>query len=349
MAEGNKRALVIIGGLISTAIILAGAAAGYHSYVEGRDNPMTDDASVEAEINRMAAGVPGRIKAMHVRENATVAAGDLLFELDATAYELAVAQAQADLEMAQAAARDRTRGIAAERANAEIAIEQVERARNNLELATQSYERLVPLEARGFVSQQQLDDARTLKLGAEVSLREAERQREAAEALIGDAEATAALIRAREAALALARHELSQTLVRAPEAGRIVGLTANDGDYVLPAQTLFSLIRTDEWFVNASFTETTLSRISAGACATIFVLSDRSVPIRGVVESVGWGVASPDLINLPVGLPIVPRSLDWVRVQQRFPVRIRLTDPPPDLMRVGASVIATVHAADDDC
>ena len=349
MAEGNKRALVIIGGLISTAIILAGAAAGYHSYVEGRDNPMTDDASVEAEINRMAAGVPGRIKAMHVRENATVAAGDLLFELDATAYELAVAQAQADLEMAQAAARDRTRGIAAERANAEIAIEQVERARNNLELATQSYERLVPLEARGFVSQQQLDDARTLKLGAEVSLREAERQREAAEALIGDAEATAARIRAREAALALARHELSQTLVRAPEAGRIVGLTANDGDYVLPAQTLFSLIRTDEWFVNASFTETTLSRISAGACATIFVLSDRSVPIRGVVESVGWGVASPDLINLPVGLPIVPRSLDWVRVQQRFPVRIRLTDPPPDLMRVGASVIATVHAADDDC
>lgn len=349
MAEGKKRALALIGGLISTAIILAGAAAGYHSYVEGRDNPMTDDASVEAEINRMAAGVPGRIKAMHVRENATVAAGDLLFELDATAYELAVAQAQADLEMAQAAARDRTRGIAAERANAEIAIEQVERARNNLELATQSYERLVPLEARGFVSQQQLDDARTLKRGAEVSLREAERQREAAEALIGDAEGTEALIRAREAALALARHELSQTVVRAPEAGRIVGLTANDGDYVLPAQTLFSLIRTDEWFVNASFTETTLPRISAGACATIFVLSDRSVPIRGVVDSVGWGVASPDLINLPVGLPIVPRSLDWVQVQQRFPVRIRLTDPPPDLMRVGASVIATVHAADDDC
>ena len=56
-------------------------------------------------------------------------------------------------------------------------------------------------------------------------------------------------------------------------------------------------------------------------------------------------LSSKELINLP----IVPKSLNWVKVQQRFPVRIRLIDPPPDLMRVGASAIATVHQDDDDC
>lgn len=349
MADKNIRFFAILGLLISSTVILGAAAAGYRSYEQSRQNPMTDDASVHAEVNRMAAGVPGRIKAMHVSENATVQSGDTLFELDPAAYELAVAQARADLEIAQSAARDRARGIQAERANAQIAVQQVERARANLELATQSLDRLLPLENRGFVSKQQVDDARTLKRGAEVSLREAERQREAAEALIGDETGTEALIRARQAALAIALHELENTVVRAPQAGRIVGLSASEGDYVLPAQTLFTLIRTDAWFVTASFTETTLPRIPAGACATVFVLTDRNVPIRGVVDSVGWGVASRDLINLPVGLPIVPKSLDWVKVQQRFPVRIRLIDPPPALMRMGASVVATVHPSDDDC
>jgi multidrug efflux system membrane fusion protein len=72
-------------------------------------------------------------------------------------------------------------------------------------------------------------------------------------------------------------------------------------------------------------------------------LSDRNKAIAGVVDGIGWGVASKELIELPVSLPIVPKSLDWVRIQQRFPVRIRLIDPPDGLMRVGASANTVVH------
>ena len=68
-----------------------------------------------------------------------------------------------------------------------------------------------------------------------------------------------------------------------------------------------------------------------------------------MVDSVGWGVSSKDLIDLPFALPIVPKSLDWVRVQQRFPVRVHLIDPPADLMRVGASAVVTVHQGNNDC
>ena len=205
------------------------------------------------------------------------------------------------------------------------------------------------MEERGFVSKQQVDDARTLQRGAEVSLREALRQQEAARALIGDEIGAEALVRARQAALAIAEYELEQTVVRAPHDGRIVGLTVSEGNIVLPAEPMFSLIRTDSWHVDVNYTETILPNIRAGNCASVFVLSDSKRQISGVVDSVGWGVSSKEVINLPFALPIVPKSLDWVRVQQRFPVRVTLIDPPSELMRVGASAVVTVHQTDDDC
>ncbi|MBK0329772.1 multidrug transporter subunit MdtN [Rhodobacteraceae bacterium F11138] len=348
-AKRPARVILVLGALISLAIIASAAALGYRSHRLARLNPLSDDASVDAEVIQMAVGVPGRIREIQVKENAIVKKGDILVRLDDTAFRLAVEQTQADLEIAQAAASDQARNIQAELANADIAGEQVERAQANLQLATQSLDRLLPMEEKGYVSKQQIDDARTLKRDAEVSLREAIRQHEAAQALIGDEAGAEALIRARLAALAIAENELEGTVLRAPHDGRIVGLTVSEGDYVLPAQAMFSLIRTDEWFVTANYTETVVPNIAAGNCVTVHVMSDRKRPIVGVVDSIGWGIASKDLINLPVSLPIVPKSLDWVRVQQRFPVRIRLLDPPADLMRVGASAVATVHRSDADC
>ncbi len=58
--------------------------------------------------------------------------------------------------------------------------------------------------------------------------------------------------------------------------------------------------------------------------------------------SIGFGVASGDQINLPRGLPVVQRSMNWVRVAERFPVQIKLVDPPASLMRVGASAVVDI-------
>jgi multidrug efflux system membrane fusion protein len=337
------RATAFAGAAVSLLVIAAAAALAYRSHVVSSANPLSEDASVFADVTRMATGVGGRVKSVHVRENALVKKGDLLLELDDTAYRLAVEQTRADLEIAEAAASDKSRNIQAELANADIAAEQVERARSNLDLATQSLERLQPMAEKGYVSAQQLDDARTLKRDAEVSLREALRQQDAAQALVGDEVGAEALVRARRAALAIAEHELAGTRLYAPHDGHVVGVTTSPGDYVLPAQSLFTLIQTGVWYVNANFTETVIPGIAVGDCASVHVLADRSKAIRGVVESVGWGISSKDLVNVPVALPIVPKSLEWVRVQQRFPVRIRLVDPPAELMRVGASAVATVH------
>ncbi len=83
------------------------------------------------------------------------------------------------------------------------------------------------------------------------------------------------------------------------------------------------------------FRETELKHIKVGDCATVYVMADRQRAIQGRVEGIGWGVSSEDMLNIPRGLPYVPKSLNWVRVVQRFPVRISLekTAGGPDAYR----------------
>lgn len=344
----SGRVAVVLGSVVSLAIIAFAGVQAYDNHRNSAANPLSDDVTLTADVVQVAPSVAGRVKAIHVRENGAVTAGDLLVELDDTPYRLAVEQTRADLAIAMAAGHDQSRNIRAEQANAGIAEEQVARAEANLELATQTLNRLLPMQAKGYVSAQQIDDARTAQRDAEVSLNEALRQLDAADALIGDEEGAEALIRARQAAVAIAEYELAATRVHAPKDGRVVGVTTSVGNYVLPAQSLFSLIDTQSWIASANYTETLLPTISVGDCATVYALADRKREIKGSVEGIGFGIASKDLIELPSSLPIVPKSLDWVRVQQRFPVRIELIDPPADLMRVGASAVAIVHD-DDDC
>ena len=335
-----------IGGAISVAIVAAAVYLGWRHYQERAANPLTQDAVIGAETLRVAAAVPGRIVSIGVRENGAVRAGDVLFEIDPEPYRLMVEQTRADLAIAEAAVEDVARNIRAERTNVVIAQEQVERARANLALATQTLDRLLPLEPQRIVSPQQVDDARTAKADAEVSLSQALRQVEAAEEMVGDEAAALALVEARRAAVAVAERELADTVFRAPFDGLVVGLETTAGAFVAPGAALFTLIDTSSWFVSAGYLETTVAGIEIGACATVYVLADRRTPIAGRVESIGWGVGSEVQINLPGVLPIMPKSLDWVRIEQRFPVRIRLDDPPARLMRIGASALAIVHRGD---
>ena len=223
----SGRLTALAGVAISFLVIATAVVLAYRSHLVSQANPLSDDASVFANVTRMATSAGGRVKSVPVQENAFVQKGTLLLELDDTAYRLAVEQARADLELAEAAASDKSRNIQAELANADIAGQQVERARSNLDLASQSLERLRPMAEKGYVSAQQLDDARTLKRDAEVSLREALRQQDAAQALVGDELGAGALVRARRAALAIAEHELAGTRLFAPHDGHVVGLTTS--------------------------------------------------------------------------------------------------------------------------
>ena len=332
--------------LISVGIIVLAAALAIYAFHESTVHPTTTDSSIDADIVHVAAAVGGRIIELPVSENARVAAGDLLFQIDPLPYRLAVEQAAADLNIAEAELETRRRVLSTQRSDALIAANQTKNALQNHELAMRSLERIRPLASKGYVPKQQLDDAQVLEKDTATKLTQAQEQEAAAYRAIDTEAAAEATVLARKAALAIAQRALEDTTVRASHNGLIVSLRVSTGEMVIPSQSLFTLINTDEWFANANFRETELDWIAVGDCATVFSLIDRKVPIKGVVQGIGWGVTDQDVINIPRSVPYVERSMNWVRVAQRFPVRIRIENPPQQLMRLGASAVVEIkHGA----
>jgi multidrug efflux system membrane fusion protein len=341
------RSYTVVGSALAVAVLAGAAVSGWLYAQRAANNPLSEDAVLTANVVNVAATVTGRVTTIAVADNQRVAAGDLLFALDPEPYALAVEQVEADLRLAEALRDAQRRTIAAEQSNAAVATEQIRRARTNLALAEATLARLLPLTPKGYVTAQQVDDARTARDDARTSLDQALRQAEAANALITTLDESEALVAARQAALAIAERELAATRVLAPHDGLVVGLTVSTGEIVAPGQSLFTLIDTRNWYASATFPETELTHIAIGDCARVYVLADRSRPVAGRVDSIGWGVLSEDLVNLPRNVPYVPKSLNWVRIVQRFPVRIRLDDPPASLMRLGASAVALVRHGED--
>jgi multidrug efflux system membrane fusion protein len=332
--------------LISVGIIVLAAALAIYAFHESTVHPTTTDSSIDADIVHVAAAVGGRIIELPVSENARVAAGDLLFQIDPLPYRLAVEQAAADLNIAEAELETRRRVLSTQRSDALIAANQTKNALQNHELAMRSLERIRPLASKGYVPKQQLDDAQVLEKDTATKLTQAQEQEAAAYRAIDTEAAAEATVLARKAALAIAQRALEDTTVRASHNGLIVSLRVSTGEMVIPSQSLFTLINTDEWFANANFRETELDWIAVGDCATVFSLIDRKVPIKGVVQGIGWGVTDQDVVNIPRSVPYVERSMNWVRVAQRFPVRIRIENPPQQLMRLGASAVVEIkHGA----
>jgi membrane fusion protein, multidrug efflux system len=310
------------GRLISISVIALAVALALYAFHESNTHPTSSDSSIDADVVHVAAAVGGRIIQLPVVENMRVAEGSLLFQIDPLPYRLAVEQSAAEL------------GIA--RSNAAVVADQTKSAQENHDLAARTLERLRPLAAKGYVPQQQLDQAQVSEKDTATKLIQAQESQAAADATV----------RARTAALGIAQRQLDDTTVRATHNGLVVGLAVSTGEMVIPSQALFTLINTDEWFAVANFRETDLSSMSVGDCSTVFSMLDRKVPIKGIIQGIGWGVIDQDRVNVPRSVPYVERSLNWVRVAQRFPVRVRLEQPPQELMRLGASAVVEIkHGA----
>jgi multidrug efflux system membrane fusion protein len=108
---------------------------------------------------------------------------------------------------------------------------------------------------------------------------------------------------------------------------------------------VFTLIDARTWWAIGNFREGLLQRIVPGMPADVYVLSEPNVRFSGVVDSVGFGVA-PDADvfgRLEPGLPDVQRTLNWVHLASRYPVRVRVKNPPPELFRVSESAVVVIR------
>src|SRR5205807_2813569 len=233
------------------------------------------------------------------------------------------------------------RQVTSQKYGADAAATQISRARTQLALAQDTLQRLEPLLVKGYVTNQQIDEARTNERNAAIALTTATQQANQARQAVGDTDSLIAQLAGAEAAEALAERDLRQATLRAPYDGSVVGLQIAEGAFAVAGHLLFTLIKDHDWYAIADFRETELPRIAVGDRATVWVMGDDERPILGRVESLGAGV-QPEDSDGP-GLPVVGRTLNWVVVAQRFPVWIRLDDPSDHVTRIGATVSVRVQ------
>jgi multidrug efflux system membrane fusion protein len=337
MSEGKSlRGKVIATMAIGLAIIL-----GVLVLFAIDRRPRTHDAYIFAYSAQMASEISGRIVQILVTNDQDVAKGAPLLVIDPAPYEFQLRQARAQVAALKAQIALTGRQVTSQGSGVQAAESQVQRARDQLKYAQDTRQRLEPLVKPGFVTQQQLDEAKTNEAAAEASLQALTRSATQARQAVGDTLSLEAQLQGAEAAEANAARNYDLTTLRAPFAGKVVGLQIAEGTFAVGGHPLFSLIKSDAWYAIADFRETELPRIAIGDRATVWTMSESNSAFAGRVESLGAGVQPTDQAG--PGLPVVGRDLNWVVVAQRFPVWVRLDNPPPFAMHVGLTASVKVH------
>jgi len=353
---------------VATAVIL-GLVVFYHA----NQYPRTEDAEVFANFIGMAPQVEGPLIRLNVHDNEFVKKGELLYEIDERPYQYALETAisqQATLE-GQIADEQRkiaalVSGVSVAQANihsSEAAVANAEqgvaRARAEWTYANNNLHRLEPLLTQQFVTVDEVDKARAFETSQEEALKQAESRLALTKAELNSATAQheqaghavttlEPLINqrgARAAAGKRASYDLGNCRVYAPFDARVTNLTISEGAYAHAGEQMFTLIDARTWWAIGNFRESQLKRIAPGMKADVYVMSRPNLRFAGVVDSVGFGVTpDPDVIgHLQPGLPDVQRTLNWVHLASRFPVRVRVENPTPDLFRSGESAVITIR------
>jgi multidrug efflux system membrane fusion protein len=306
--------------------------------------PRTHDARIFAYSAAMASEINGRIIKVLIANDQHVEAGAPLIVIDAVPYEMQLRQARAQLAALKAQISLTGRQVTSQGSGVQAAQSQVEKAREQLRYAQDTLKRMEPLLAPGYVTQQQIDEARTNEASALAALHALTNSATQARQAVGDTLSLEAQLEGAEASEALAARNLDLTTLRAPFSGTVVGLQIAAGTFALSGRPLFSLIKSDAWYAIADFRETELPRIAVGDPATIWTMAASDQAFAGRVESLGAGVQSTDQDG--PDLPKVGRDLNWVVVAQRFPVWVRLHNPPPGAMHVGMTASVKVRHGD---
>lgn len=285
----------------------------------------------------------------------------------------AVGAAQANTQSTRAAVDRAASSVDEAQANVAAAKAQLDRAQAELLYTSNNFHRIEPLLAKQFVTVDQVDEARTAVTAREQAVDQAKAQLALAQAQVLSAraqyeQAKATLQQSHEqlaqsqhgvltlepltaqregkaAAIRTAEYNLNACRVYAPFDARVTNLTISQGAYAHTGQQMFTLIDTRVWWVVANFRETQLRHIKPGMHADVYVLSRPNVRYDGIVDSVGYGV-QPDATlvgSFGPGLPDVQRSLNWVHLATRYPVRVRILAPETEPFRLSESAVVVMR------
>ena len=306
--------------------------------------PRTDDAYLWADIVSFSPEVSGRILEMKIQDNQSVKKGQVLFVIEPEIYALKLAQAKSQLATLEQQIILSRRSLESQNRGTGAVQSALEQAIANLKLATENLARQEDLYVQNVINKTQIEEARTNKRNADLAYQQSIKQANNAKEVVNGTDVLEAQLEEAKAAFRVAERDLNNTQVLAPFDGKVINIKTAAGEYTSPGQPVFTLIDTAHWFAVANFRETELRNITLGDSALVYVMAHNQKPLAGKVHSIGWGVV-PGEGESRNGLPNISRSLNWVRVAQRFPVRIEIKDPPEELMRIGASAVVVIQHA----
>ncbi len=340
----SPRAKLLLLG-VPTLALVAIALGNWLAYAAQFEE--TDDAFIEADVHPVSSRITGDVLEVLVDDNQIVTKGQPLAKLDPRDYEMKLAfaktaqeqviaqipQAEAALSRAQAAGREAA-------AKVEVAAAQLEKARLDFDRA----EKLYTTEGRA-ISKQDLDGAKSAFDSATANRTAAMASQEASAAGVHAAEADLTMAKAgRDHAQAIvedAELQLSYTVLRAPDAGRVGKRTLQTGQHVQPGQALLAIVSRDNWII-ANFKENQLSQMRPGQSVEVSIDAIHGQRFSGHVDSFSPGTGAKFTL-----LPPDNATGNYTKIVQRLPVKILLDASEAKAfasqISPGLSVIATVR------
>ena len=351
--------------LLTAAIVLIALTLILLKYWTHITNPWTRNGQVQADVIEIAPRVSGPIVALPITDNQFVRTGDLLFEIDPRTYLASLDQARAQLDQTSDDVEALTEQVESAKAGVEMARASIKQARsaiaqvdaviikNKAELERQ--QALLPKRA---TSQKAVERARAIydvsleeKKVAQAALLQAESNLLKAQAGLAEAQAKLGELgdknpQLRQALAALRQAELNLefTQVRAPTNGYVTNLRLRIGSHVVANQSALALVDIASYWVDGYFKENRIAGIQSGDRAVVTLMTYPDQPVKGVVDSIGWGIYQQDGSTGPNLLPKISPTFEWIRLAQRIPVRIRLVEVPEEIkLRVGTTCSVLVR------
>jgi len=345
--------------LLTGTIVLLAVAAVLFKYWDYVENPWTRDGQIRAYVIQVTPRVSGPVVKLPIRDNQFVKAGDLLFEIDPRTFQANLDQARAQLDETGDNVQVLEKQVDAARAGVDASQASISQARATIaqlvamiEKNKAEYERQLDLLPQKATPQKSVDQAKAAlevavqkHIGAKAGLLQAKAGLLESQASLAEAQAQLGALgeanpqlRVALAALRQAELNLEFTQVRAPVDGNITNLNLMLGSQAVANQPVLALVDTSSFWVDGYFKENLIAEVDAGdrAVVTLMTYSDR--PLEGYVDSIGWGISQQDGSTGFELLPNISASFEWIRLAQRVPVRVHLTDLPEDIkLRVGTT------------
>jgi membrane fusion protein (multidrug efflux system) len=313
----NRRRPIL--GILTLIVLLAITA---YFLVPDLYEKQTDDAYIDAHLVSVIPKVAAYVQTLHVNDNSKVTAGDLLVELDPRDYVVQVDQARANVAAAVGKLDEARDQVAVADANTSQQQAELQVARANAKLATINLARLQSVADVRAVSSERVDEGKSAADGTRASVTAAQVKVDASQA---QAKLARSQVKTAEAAVAQAHAILEQTTltlsytkIYATESGSVANKSVEQGNFVQPGQTLFSVVP-DKLYVTANYKETQLTRVRPGQQVTVLVDAFPDLQLRGHVDSIQRGTGSHFAL-----LPPENATGNFVKVAQRVPVKIEL-------------------------